>query len=211
MSGTRSATRSALLIGCIVSHAGLAHVPYIEASDLTAGAPFVITDVEQSKAVYAWLDRADDVDFYLIRLPEPARIYARTIIPYCLEYAEFRPSFALIGPGLPAADGPLPVEPEARDGAVVRHDEPGNEVSRPSMYEYFSDQFYFEGPTLNINDAPAGDYWLIVWSPNGEVGDYVAIVGRAERFSAADMELSMRNTRIVRARSNLHIDCTFDF
>ena len=211
MAGTRSPTLTGLMIGCVVSNPGLAHVPFIEASDLTADAPFVMTDVEQSKAVYAWLDSEDDVDFYLLRLPEPARIYAHTIIPYCLEYAEFRPSFVLIGPGLPAAGEALPVEVESQDGAIVRHDEPGIEISRPSMYEFFSDQFYFEGPTLTIEEAPAGDYWLIVWSPTGEVGDYVAIVGRAERFSAADRELSMRNTRIVRARRNLHIDCTFDF
>lgn len=196
-----------LIVSLLTGSQALAHVPYFEARDLTEKVPFVVRDITQSKAIYAYLESAEDQDSYLLLVTEAVRIYAKTIIPYCSQYADFRPSFALIGPDLPTATEDLPVEIPEGYGAIIRHDPPRG-ASRPSMYEYFSDQFYFEAPVLDINVTEPGDYRLIWWDPAGQVGDYVAIIGRRENFSAEDMSRSMTNTRELRKRSYLHGSCT---
>lgn len=184
----------------------VAHVPYFEETDLSADSPFVITDIEQSKAVYAYLETAEDQDTYLLLVREPVRIYVKIIIPYCKRYEGFRPSFALIGPGLPAPDEALPFDIPEGHGAIVKHDTPEG-ANRPSMYEFFSDQFYYEGPVLDIDVAQTGDYRVVYWQPDSSSGDYVAIVGRREDFSPEDWTRSFTNTAEIRKRTYIHGGC----
>lgn len=200
--GLAIATAVVLLHGQAV----YAHVPYFEQQDLSADAPFLIEDIEQSKAIYAYLDSAEDVDVLLLIVREPVRIYAKTIIPYCREYRDFRPSFALTGPGLPEPGDGFPPAREPGHGRILRHDEPDG-ATRPSMYEFFSNQFYFEGPILDINVTEPGNYWLWFWDDSDAVGDYVAIVGKREVFSVEDIRRSFWNTPDIRRRGYLHVDC----
>ena len=183
-----------------------AHVPYFEQQDLSADAPFLIENIEQSKAVYAYLDSENDIDALLLVVREPVRIYAKTIIPYCREYRDFRPSFALTGPALPEAGDDYPAEPEPGHGGLMRRDQAVG-ATRPSMYEFFSDQFYFEGPILDIKVTEPGNYWLWFWDETGATGDYVAIVGKREEFSVEDIRRSFWNTPEIRRRGYLHVDC----
>ncbi len=184
----------------------VAHVPYFEATDLSADKPFVVRDIEQSKAVYAHLESPDDLDSYLLLVRKPVHVYVKVIIPYCKSYSDFRPSFALIGPGLPAPDSALPVDLPEGHGAIIRHDPPSG-ANRPSMFEFFSDQFYFEGPVLNLNVEQPGDYRVVYWNPQGETGDYVAIIGRREDFSPDDWVQSFTNTAEIRKRNYIHGEC----
>ena len=204
--GWRQTARALGLALILAGMPATAHVPYFETSDLSAEAPFVVRNIEQSKAIYAYLESKGDSDQYLLLVREPVRIYAKTIIPYCSKYTDFRPSFALIGPGLPAVSETLPAEIPAGHGAIVVHDPPVG-ASRPSMYEFFSDQFYFEAPVLDMRVSEPGDYRIVYWDPSGEVGYYVAIIGRREEFSAEDMSRSMTNTIELRKRSYIHGDC----
>ena len=184
----------------------MAHVPYFEDKDLSADAPFLIENIEQSKAIYAHLDSEQDIDVLLLVVREPVRIYAKTIIPYCREYRDFRPSFALTGPALPEAGDDFPSAPEPQHGGLLRRDLAVG-ATRPSMYEFFSDQFYFEGPILDINVTEPGNYRLWFWDETGAVGDYVAIVGKREEFSVEDIRRSFWNTPEIRRRGYLHVDC----
>lgn len=184
----------------------LAHVPFFEENDLSEESPFVVQDVEQSKAIYAYLESGTDQDSYLLLVREPLRIYVKIIIPFCRSYEGFRPSFALTGPGLPQPTEALPFELPEGHGVIVKHDIAAGTV-RPSMYEFFSDQFYFEGPILDIAVEQSGDYRVIYWHPDGEVGDYVAIVGRREDFSPEDWARSFTNTAVIRERSYIHGPC----
>jgi hypothetical protein len=196
----------ALLLAVMLPTAAHAHVPYFEKQDLRANAPFLIENIEQSKAIYAYLENSDDADALLLVVREPVRIYAKVIIPFCVEYQDFRPSFALIGPGLPDTAAQLPVELNEGEGALLRQDLPSG-PTRPSMFEFFSDQVYFEGPILDITVTEPGMYWLWFWDEAGSVGDYVAIVGKIEEFSVEDIQRSFWNTPEIRRRDYLHVDC----
>jgi hypothetical protein len=90
-----------------------AHVPYLEDSDFSPSAPFKCPSALQSTAVYAWLESDTDVDFYALNAYTCIPFFAELIVPVFDEYEDFRPSMALIGPGLPepAELLPLPLAP----------------------------------------------------------------------------------------------------
>ena len=79
----------------------LAHVPYLEHSDLSVEQPFQVRkSIVQSIAVYSWLttdgiNPSTDIDVYSFTLKnQPLRIYLEVIVPVCDGYyANFTPWF----------------------------------------------------------------------------------------------------------------------
>ena len=75
--------KTLLVNGIFLSIATLsfAHVPYFEPKDFSEAQPFLVPHtIEQSIAVYAWLETDDagyseDIDVYVFHIDEPARIY----------------------------------------------------------------------------------------------------------------------------------------
>lgn len=193
----------AVLLGVCCAHA---HVPYIEIKDYPEGEDFVITDVDQSKAFYAYLEE-DDIDGFEIVLEEPGRIYVSTLIPFCREYAYYDVNFALIGPDLPAPAGELPVAVPDGQGAIVHNADFKDWAERPFMYEFFSNRRYFDGRSYTFRSAPAGTFRFIVWHKDGLPGDYIAIIGRAESFGPSDVKLAVINTPIIRDKEEMRSSC----
>lgn len=198
------------LPGTLVIAGVSAHVPFIEGKDYSDAADFFeVRRIIQSKAFYAYLD-TDDVDEYVMNVEEPVRIYIHMLIPFCKEYANYTTSWALTGPGLPAPDAELPVDLPAGHGALVWQPEYDDWSERPFMYEFFSDRQYFEGARYSYDAETPGEYRMIVWHAAGEPGDYIAIIGRTEDFSASDMKLAMVNTPIIRAHEEMRGTCTYE-
>ena len=185
-----------------------AHVPFLEEADYTAAKPFVVEDVAQSKALYGWLGTSGDVDFYSIRVNEPVRIYTRSLVPMCAELQKFLVTYALVGPGLPKPVKPLPFDLPPGDGAIVLQDGQSDVKTRPTMHENFSGRDYFEGPEFEYTATVPGEYRMVVWNEAGAIGDYVAVIGRAEKFGAADMWRAARGTVTLRRAREMHGACT---
>ena len=172
-----------------------AHVPFLEQADYTAERPFVVQDIAQSKALYGWLGTPEDVDFYAMQVSGPVRIYTRSLVPMCAELQKFRVTYALVGPGLP------------KPAAALPFDLPPDAKARPTLYEQFSGRYYFEGPEFEYEAAVPGEYRMVVWNEAGAMGDYVAVIGRAEKFSAADMWRAAKETVTLRRARELHGTC----
>lgn len=194
-------------IAALICGPSLAHVPYIEDSDFSSDMPFVVQNVPQSKAMYAWLEGPRDVDHYSIAVSEPTRIYMHMNIPYCAEYGEFTVTYALVGPGLPAPDATLPVSLPEGYGAIIVRDEFSSADDRSVMYEPFSARTYWEGAEYSITVDEPGEYSMIVWHESGAKGDYVAVIGDKEQFGPKDMWLAMTNTPGIRRGDELHVGC----
>jgi hypothetical protein len=91
----------------------VAHVPYIERTDHGETRPFVVKDVAQSKAIHAGLESPQDSGCIKLEVTEPVELPPAVIVPACHAYADFLPWYAVIGPGPPPPDEPLPVPPAA--------------------------------------------------------------------------------------------------
>lgn len=196
----RSAVLPAVLLAALPV---LAHVPYLEERDFAPEAPFVCPSADQSIAAYAWLESDSDVDFYSVRVDRPLQFYAGVLVPVAPQYAEFRPSFAVMGPGLPEPGEKLPVALKPGTGAIVLRD-PG-EASRRQFFEPFGNKSYYRGPETTVRLEP-GTYTAIVWDPARKKGDYVAAIGKKEIWSIEDMVRAFRITPLIRAGKELHLE-----
>ncbi len=184
-----------------------AHVPYIENEDYSAEHPFVVTDsIENSKAIYAWFETGADVDVYAFEVSEPVTVYAQALVIACPSLEELLPWFAVVGPGLPAADEALPFELPAGCGAVVvKNKNPGEE--RDTFFEPFSAKTYFDGPEFSREVTTPGSWYVYYWDPHKIGGDYVAVLGLKESFSIPDTVRSLINTVIIWFNLELHTTC----
>lgn len=197
---------AACIVAALAASASHAHVPYLEADDYSPGAPFVVRDVAQSKALYGWLDRGD-VDYYAMALEEPASIYTHSLVPECREYLGFRVTYAIIGPGLPRPEHALPFSIDGDEGAIIVSD-PDSPGPRPTTYEMFSARSYFRGPDHRHDASRPGTYRVAVWNESGASGDYVLVIGDEERFDAEDFERAARYTEVIREGRELKGSCT---
>ena len=189
-----------------LSSAALAHVPYIEGADYSPRSPLVITRVENSKAIYGWLQSATDVDYAQIDVTRPVTLQAEVLVQVCPSLAQFLPAYAIIGPGLPAPTQPIPVPlPDGYGAIVVPNLDPG--AQRPTFFEPAGGKTYYEGVETIIEATTPGRWAIIVWDPYQMGGDYVLGTGFLEKTSPSDLRLTARNLPIIRRNGQLHTPC----
>jgi hypothetical protein len=162
----------------------LAHQPYFEEEDIRAEDPWKIKDPTISTALYATLEWPDDVDYYAFEGLEREVILLQLTIPQIEGQEEFAPTMALIGPGLPDAglnlDGlPASVPVPEGMGAVIIEPPPG---PAPTFYEPFSRTSYWERQEQRVTLPTGGQYVVVVWHPDGELGRYTFVIGEKEKL-----------------------------
>ena len=98
-----------VLLSATLAHA---HVPFLEKEDFGHETPFTPELPQQSIAVYAWLESAEDVDYYTFEIEQDTPFLAEVLVPV-------HPLHRAIPAGLRAdREGlPRPVEIAARDTA----------------------------------------------------------------------------------------------
>lgn len=189
-----------------------AHVPYFEHHDFSAEHPFTVEySIEQSLAVYAWLEKDDsgnseDIDVYAFRIDGPTNVYIEVLVPVCQGYETFLPWFALVGPGLPDPKTPIPFDIPPNYGIVViQNEKPGK--PRDTFYEFFGGKSYYKGRHFDEQLITPGAYYVYFWDPDREGGDYVAVLGRKEIWRFRDVIQAFRYTPQIRLNRELHLDC----
>lgn len=181
---------------------GGAHVPYLEETDFSIARPFLNADVSQSIAVYAWLDSPGDVDVYLCWVTEPTRLFAEILVPVCEAYRDFYPSFAVLGPDLPAPS--IPLAGRYRVAPVVWQ---GANETRETFFEPFGGKHYYQGPGFDRDVSAPGLYAILVWDPQGSRGDYVLPIGLEERWPLLAILRALAITPKIRLNEELHSTC----
>jgi len=196
-----------ILIGLLAVQSAFAHVPYLEETDTSPETPFEIPQpLDKSRAFYSWFEAGDDIDVFVFQVTGPMRVFAQAIVPVCQGYEELLPWFAVVGPGLPVPDVPLPFELPAGYGAwVVQNEEPW--TPRPVFFEPFGDKWYFDGPVFDEVVSAPGTWYLYYWSPYDVGGDYVAVVGPEEIWDPSDILRAIIYTPMIRKGEELHIEC----
>ena len=197
----------AVVAGLLAVQSAFAHVPYLEEIDTSPETPFEIPQpLDKSRAFYSWFETGDDIDVFVFQVTEPMRVFTQAIVPVCQGYEELLPWLAVVGPGLPLPEIPLPFELPAGYGAwVVQNEEPW--TPRQAFFEPFGDKWYFDGPVLDEVVTTPGTWYLYYWSPYGIGGDYVAVVGPDEIWAPSDILRAIIYTPMIRRGEELHIEC----
>lgn len=161
--------------------AALAHQPYVvgEANGSPAAA-FPIPDPDVSIVVYAertceapqlWLEADAEPGFPL---------YVQLGLPVADALDGWRPSLAVVAPGLPDADLGFPL-PDGT-GAVVF---PGSES--PTLFEEpFSGTSSWVLVEETVELPEGGPAWVVAWDPAGAAGRMWVATGTVEDFADAD-------------------------
>ena len=218
-----------LLLAGGLAQAASAHVPFLEpgrSSDAPAvpGDPFpgaiAVPDASISRAVYGTLAFGEAFDAYKLTVSHAASTPVELLVPKAGRYRDFRPSFALVGPGVPQT-GSTPGFigqrlRQAYDGrqlpmgeapAVLVVNDPA-QSPRPTFYEPFSFTSYFKGGSTQVELRPGRSYYLVVFDPRHQTGAYALGIGEAEKFSAGDALRSI--VAVARVKLGLYGQGAFD-
>lgn len=136
-----------------------------------------------SYAIHGRFETGDEVFVAHLSYDAPFALPFELLTEKRRAYAEFRPRYAVVGPGLPAPDETtralLPSEvPEGAGVFVDLNDAP----ERLVIFEGFMRRFYYSSDTTALA-LGAGDHEVWVWSPDGDPGDFVLGLGVEEDFS----------------------------
>jgi len=139
-----------------------------------------------SYAVYAGLKFSGDVDYIKFTIQGPQRVKIGILVPHAEEFKDYYPVYALVGPGLEAPPAGLPFELPEGHGAIVVKSGPVSE--RPEFFEPFSFTRYYRGiEELELDVKAPGSYYVVVWHPEDEYGDYLVSYGGSESFTFAEI------------------------
>jgi hypothetical protein len=155
-----------------------AHQPFFEEQDIEATRPWEVRDPTISTAVYATLDRADDVDYYTFTGRRGQRVVLEMTIPQIAGQELFAPEMALLGPALPPADLPARVMRQAGGGALAI---PALTGTAATFNEPFSGTSYWKRQRQVVTLPADGRFVVAVWHSGGEAGRYVFVIGDKER------------------------------
>jgi hypothetical protein len=103
------------------------------------------------------------------------------VIPRLRGQEDFAPMLALIGPGLPPTDEGLPAGVRVPEGeGVIVYPPPAEPAG--VFDEPLTRTSYWRRQQARVTLPTDGEYALVVWSPESDVGRYVLTVGDSERL-----------------------------
>ncbi|MEW6200215.1 MAG: hypothetical protein AB1601_16310 [Planctomycetota bacterium] len=161
----------------------LAHRPILsDGSARDAATALHIADPGLSQVVYHEVTGAAPQLWLAFDFDAGQSLHFQLGVPVIERLEGYRPALALVGPGLPAADLPLPI-PEglgAREYTV-------DPAEIREFHEPFSGTSSWILMTHTVPIATAGRYYLVAYDPAGRPGKLWVAVGRREEFGLNDI------------------------
>ena len=124
------------------------------------------------------LTSADDVDMAKFDYQQGDRFKAEIFIPGHEELREFNPNIALIGPGLPKPNAPLPFEIPEGMGAIVATSD-----GTFDYFDIFTQMVYFPRAKIEVVMPQTGRYYVAVWGEPVGMARYALDIGIMENFA----------------------------
>lgn len=143
--------------------------------------PYTITKPEISQAIYRELIPGQ-VDYYRFTVSQGGLdFFTQLLVPARGPDRDFRPSLALLGPGLPPVEGNLPLAVPTGWGAVIMDWE-----DKGTFFEPFTQTRYYMAREQR-RSLPQGEWQLAVFHPRGKGGRYTLTLGEEEQWSWKDI------------------------
>lgn len=171
----------ALTLAILVLTGGVvcAHRPSFPGQDVEE--PIVISNPDVSQALYRELV-SGQVDYYEFTVsPAGLNLFSQLLVPTRPDYKDFRPSLALLGPGLPTPDADLPLEVPPGFGAVIMEWE-----DKEIFFEPFTQTRYYMAREQR-HPLAEGEWQLAVFHDQGQGGKYTLTVGEKEHWGWKDI------------------------
>lgn len=162
----------------------MAHNPIFGQDNHNYATAVRIPDANISYAMYGYIDTPGEAQFYYVDISSPVSLMTQTNVPKNDAYVSFRPSYAIIGPGITAHD-PVPFEVPAGNGTLLIN--APRQEPRSEFYEPFSGITYNMSAKTYTDIAVPGRYYIGIFDETHKKGDYVLATGELESFSIWDM------------------------
>ncbi|MCS6772988.1 MAG: alpha/beta fold hydrolase, partial [Thermoflexales bacterium] len=124
------------------------------------------------------LSSARDVDMVKFDYKGGDRFKAVIFIPGHEELRAFNPTIALIGPGLPVPEGPLPFDLPAGYGVITATSE-----TTYDYFDIFTQMVYFPRAQIELDMPQTGRYYVAVWGKPVGMARYALDIGIMENFA----------------------------
>lgn len=162
------------------------HRPRLVEGNASPARAYVIDDPGTSWAFYADLETGGRVEYYRFRLPAAQEVAPELLVPDERVFDRFHPAFVLYGEGVSAAPGAVTA------GALPAFEIPlqAAAVTAASVDEHLFENFTrkaYRRTAKTTLALPAGEYGVAIYSPDGRTGEYVFVIGDAEKFSLDDV------------------------
>lgn len=159
-----------------------AHKPVFrseQGTDPNSAIPFLEPDISQ--VLYRELTEGGQI-WTVFMAPDAFELYVQIGIPVLERQAKFRPSLAIVGPGLPEPNVPFAV-PEGL--GVYRMDTQMNEAR--FFHEPFTGTDSWILATQTIQLPKKGRYYIVAFDARAEAGKLWIAVGTKEKFGFFDL------------------------
>jgi hypothetical protein len=173
-----------------------AHLPILDdGTAVDAEHALVISDIGLSQVVYHEVKAPVQPLWIAFDAVAGQELYFNPGVPALDRLKDYRPAFALVGPGLPAAT--LPFAIPGGDGAEVY---PTTDITDPEFFhEPFSgtDSWILFKKTVTLPQS--GRYYLVGYVPSGQPGKFWVAIGKREEFGPGAIATLPQEIARVRA------------
>lgn len=176
----------------LLSLNAFAHKPIDTSNPATRSDPIVIKDHQLSWVAYNKLERANDVDYYMLSsVKKGEKIYAEILIPKINRLKDFDPVIAVVGPGLKSdMDGlknEIIEDKELLDiikgeGVVIKRNDKKDEI----FFEPFTQTRYWKKQKLEVVAPIDSDYFITIFDVGDKADKYVLSIGKKEKWGIRD-------------------------
>jgi len=190
-----------LLIGIVLVAIGSpmvvrGHQPIIsDGTATTAEEAIFLDDVQISRVIYHEVTEEAPQVWLTFEVAGAQVLDLSLGVPKIDRLENFRPAYAIFGPGLPPFSGPID-PPQGLGGLYFSTDE----VMEPEVFdEPFSCTSSWILDERQVDLPVAGRYYIVAFAPQGDLGKLWIAPGIEEVFPLGEIFALMRTTREVRA------------
>ena len=181
----------------LLESAAFAHKPsYTEGAHGTSGDAFPVANPDVSIVLYHRVTCEAQQLWMAFPIRPPYNLYLQLGVPEIERLVDYRPSVALLAPGLPEPPEGLPFDVPEGYGAIVVDT---SDVTTPgTFYEPFTQtsSWVLHEATYTLTEEATG--YVVAWHPERETGKLWVATGTVEQFGpedAANFEYWQTNTQ----------------
>lgn len=173
-----------LIIASACATQALAHNPIFARGNNDFARAARIPDANVSYAMYGYLSAPGEAHFYYVDISSPVSLMTQILVPKNEVYATFRPSYAIMGPGITESH-PLPFDVPAGNGSRLIN--PSRQAPGKVFHEPFSGITYDMSSKTYTSITVPGRYYMAIFDEDRKKGDYVLATGEVESFKAREI------------------------